>query len=235
MRFCGLSIADPLPSTSCSSGSTGRSRMRAICRCRGGSSMRAWWRHRDSATRTRRRRLEAGKTAAEIWPDEPAKAAQKATDARWTVKTSKGEVEADGTIKRDLAIPEFGYESHIDIDNRHGFSRRQKVTDAAAHDGARRREGLIDPTNTAFDALQGLLGRVSSGDRSDGLLTSDGPTPPTGRRPTRTCWPIAANAARFTVANTPASRCRSAPPERTPRSPPSGRRSSTSSPSSSSG
>jgi IS5 family transposase len=27
--------------------------------------------------------------------------------------------------------------------------RRQKVTDAAAHDGARLREGLVDPTNTA--------------------------------------------------------------------------------------
>ena len=29
------------------------------------------------------------------------------------------------------------------------FIRRQKVTDAAAHDGARLREGLVDPTNTA--------------------------------------------------------------------------------------
>ena len=101
--------------------------------------------------------IRAGKTAAEIWPDKPAKAAQNDTDARWTLKTSKGKVEADGTIKRDLAIPEFGYKSHISIDQRHGFIRRQKVTDAAAHDGARLREGLLDPTNTASDARRGLL------------------------------------------------------------------------------
>ena len=71
--------------------------------------------------------------------------------ARWTLKTSKGKVEADGTVKRDLAIPAFGYKSHIGIDQRHDFIRRPKVTDAAAHDGARLREGLVDPTNTASD------------------------------------------------------------------------------------
>ena len=95
--------------------------------------------------------IKAGKTAAEIWPDRPAKAAQKDTDARWTLKTSKGKVEADGRARRDLAIPAFGYKSHIGIDKRHGFIRRQKVTDAAAQDGARLREGLLDPTNTASD------------------------------------------------------------------------------------
>ena len=31
--------------------------------------------------------IKAGKSAAEIWPDQPAKAAQKDTDARWTLKT----------------------------------------------------------------------------------------------------------------------------------------------------
>ena len=126
--------------------------MPAICRCRGRSSTRAWWQRPDSTTREEEKAaIKAGKSAAEIWPDEPAKAAQKDTDARWTVKTSKGKVEADGTVKRDLAIPAFGYKSHIGIDRRHGFIRRQKVTDAAAHDGARLREGLIDPTNTACD------------------------------------------------------------------------------------
>jgi len=95
--------------------------------------------------------IKAGNKAAAIWPDQPAKAAQKDTDARWTVKTSKGKVEADGSVRRDLAIPAFGYKSHISIDRRHGFIRRQKVTDAAAHDGARLREGLLDPTNTASD------------------------------------------------------------------------------------
>jgi IS5 family transposase len=67
------------------------------------------------------------------------------------VKTRKGKVEADGTVKRDIAIPVFGYKSHLSIDARHGFIRRQKVSDAAAHDGARLREGLIDPSNRARD------------------------------------------------------------------------------------
>ncbi len=106
---------------------------------------------RQRNTEEEKAAIKAGKNAAEIWPDQPAKAAQKDTDARWTVKTSKGKVEADGTVKRDLAIPAFGYKSHIGIDQRHGFIRRHKVTDAAAHDGARLREGLIDPTNTASD------------------------------------------------------------------------------------
>lgn len=33
--------------------------------------------------------IKAGKSAAEIWPDQPAKAAQKDTDARWTLKLPK--------------------------------------------------------------------------------------------------------------------------------------------------
>jgi IS5 family transposase len=52
-------------------------------------------------------------------------------------------------VQSDLDIPEFGYKTHISIDAEHGFIRRQKTTDAAAHDGARLREGLVDSTNTA--------------------------------------------------------------------------------------
>ena len=59
--------------------------------------------------------IKVGKKPSEIWPDRPAKAAQKDTNARWTVKTSKGKAEADGTTKRDLAIPAFGYKPHIGI------------------------------------------------------------------------------------------------------------------------
>jgi IS5 family transposase len=106
---------------------------------------------RQRNTEEEKAAVKAGKPAAEIWPDKPAKAAQKDTDARWTLKTSKGKPKADGTVQRGIAIPAFGYKTHIGIDRRHGFIRRQKVTDAAAHDGARLREGLIDPTNTASD------------------------------------------------------------------------------------
>lgn len=49
----------------------------------------------------------------------------------------------------DIAIPVFGYKSHISVDRRRGLIRRHKVTDAAAADGARLREGGIDKNNTA--------------------------------------------------------------------------------------
>jgi IS5 family transposase len=95
--------------------------------------------------------IKEGQGASEIWPDHPAKAAQKDTSARWTVKFAKAKPKDDDTPQIDIAIPFFGYKSHISIDRRHGIIRREKTTDAAAHDGARLREGLIDPANTASD------------------------------------------------------------------------------------
>ncbi|YAA59025.1 transposase (plasmid) [Niveispirillum fermenti] len=94
--------------------------------------------------------IKQGKSAHEIWPDQPAKAAQKDVDARWTVKFSKAKPAPEGAPQPpDIAIPVFGYKAHIAIDRRHGVIRRRLVSDAAAHDGARLREGLIDPDNTA--------------------------------------------------------------------------------------
>jgi IS5 family transposase len=93
--------------------------------------------------------IKEGKTAAEIWPEKPARARQKDTDAKWTVKFTKAKPAEDGSKPVDIAIPTFGYKSHISIDRRHGIIRRSIVSDAAAHDGARLREGLIDPDNTA--------------------------------------------------------------------------------------
>lgn len=96
--------------------------------------------------------IRDGKSAAEIWPDEPNKARQKDVNARWTVKQGKAPVPGtDGKTPPAISIPVFGYKDHIGIDRRHGFIRTQKTTDAAAHDGARLREGLIDPENTASD------------------------------------------------------------------------------------
>jgi IS5 family transposase len=84
------------------------------------------------------------------WKDKPAKLRQKDRDARWTVKFSKAKTDENGKVQqRDIAVPHFGYKNHISIDRRHGIIRCQKVTDAAAYDGARLREGLIDPSNTA--------------------------------------------------------------------------------------
>ena len=93
----------------------------------------------------------------------PAKLRQKDRDARWTVKFSKAKADADGTVhQRDIAVPHFGYKNHISIDRRHGIIRRYKVTDAAAHDGARLREGLIDPVNTASDVWADTAYRSSA-------------------------------------------------------------------------
>jgi IS5 family transposase len=104
---------------------------------------------RQRNTEEEKAQIKEGKAAKEIWPDHPAKAAQKDTQARWTVKFTKAKPVEDGSKPVDIAIPTFGYKSHVSIDRRHGIIRRQKVTDAAAHDGARLREGLIDSDNTA--------------------------------------------------------------------------------------
>lgn len=101
MRLCGLTIADPVPDAN------------------------TLWNFREALIATGAferlferldQTIKAGKTAGEIGSDKPAKAAQKDTDAVWTVRSSKGKPKAGGTI------PEFGYKTHISIDVVHGFS-----------------------------------------------------------------------------------------------------------------
>lgn len=95
--------------------------------------------------------IKAGRIP-EDWQGKPAKLRQKDRDARWTVKFSKARTRPDGSKHAtDIAIPAFGYKSHISVDRRHKIIRRGKTSDAAAGDGARLREGLIDPNNTASD------------------------------------------------------------------------------------
>jgi hypothetical protein len=87
---------------------------------------------------------------AEIWPEKPAEARRKCLpprrrrngDVRWTLKVTKTKPCDDGRLCVDIAIPVFGYKSHISIDRRHGIIRRRKITDAAARGGALR-DGLI--------------------------------------------------------------------------------------------
>jgi IS5 family transposase len=109
--------------------------------------------------------IKAGHGAQEIWPDKPTRARQKDVDARWAVKFANAKLAEDGTPRSDIAIPVFGYKSHISIDRRHGIIRRQKVTDAAAHGGARLREGLIDPENTASDVWADSAYRSAENER----------------------------------------------------------------------
>ena len=54
--------------------------------------------------------IQAGKSASEIWPEKPAKAAQKGTQAWWTVKNRPvQETRRCATRMPDIAIPVFGY------------------------------------------------------------------------------------------------------------------------------
>ena len=95
--------------------------------------------------------IKSGKTAAEIWPDEPNKAAQKDIDARWTLKIGgKVRYREDGTPLPMIAIPVFGYKSHISIDRRYGFIRAAAVTSAAHPDGRMLRQ-VIDRQNTGSE------------------------------------------------------------------------------------
>jgi len=100
-------------------------------------------------TEEEKKAVKAGKTAAEIWPDDPAKARQKDVNARWTVQFGKAKTPKDGgPAPPDIAIPSFGYKNHAGIDKAFRFIRKWDVTDAARHDGRMLRQGLLDTTNT---------------------------------------------------------------------------------------
>ena len=95
--------------------------------------------------------IKAGKSAQEIWPDHPAKAAQKDTQARWTLKIG-GQIRyrPDGTPLPQIAMPVFGYKTHIAIDRRYGFIRECSVTSAAEADGNILRQ-LVTTANTSSE------------------------------------------------------------------------------------
>lgn len=95
--------------------------------------------------------IKAGRTAKEIWPDAPNKAAQKDTNARWTLKIGgKVRYRPDGTPLPMIAVPVFGYKSHISIDRRFGFIREGMVTAASEADGRQLRH-LVSRENTGSE------------------------------------------------------------------------------------
>jgi IS5 family transposase len=105
---------------------------------------------RQRNTAAEKAAIKAGKSASDIWPEKPAKAAQKDVDARWTVKIGRPrDAEAARSVS-ELAIPLFGYKNHVAIDRRFGFIRSFEVTDAARHDGALLR-ALVTTNNTASE------------------------------------------------------------------------------------
>jgi IS5 family transposase len=70
----------------------------------------------------------------QAWAAKPSRLAQKDRDARWTLKRAKARAaKADDTKARvEIAVPMFGYKTHVSIDRKHGFIRRFTVTSAAA-------------------------------------------------------------------------------------------------------
>lgn len=116
--------------------------------------------------------IKAGQSADEIWPDEPTTAAQKDTDARWTLKIGgKVRYRPDGTPLPVIAIPVFGYKSHISVDRRYGFIRAAAVTSASHTDGRMLRQ-VIDRENIGSEVWADCSYRSQSNeawlaDRSD--------------------------------------------------------------------
>ncbi|NEU14577.1 hypothetical protein G3T14_21020 [Methylobacterium sp. BTF04] len=73
-------------------------------------------------------------------------------NAHWTLKRAKARpAKANGAkAKVEIAIPVFGYKTHVSIDRKHRFVRRFTVTSAADDDGAQL-ANVLDATNTASD------------------------------------------------------------------------------------
>ena len=93
---------------------------------------------RQRNTGDEKARIKAGESAADIWADHPARAAQKDTDARWTVKFSKARKTKEGEKDAglvDISGPQFGDRNHISIDRKFRFVRGETTTDGARHDG----------------------------------------------------------------------------------------------------
>ena len=115
-------------------------------------------------TEDEKAQIKAGKSAAEIWPDQPNKAAQKDTQAPlswfaskplpgsgWTLKVGgKIRYRPDGSPLPQIAQPVFGYKTHIVIDRRYGFIRASAVTSAAEADGRMLRR-LVTTDNTSSE------------------------------------------------------------------------------------
>jgi IS5 family transposase len=79
-------------------------------------------------------KIKAGETP-EGWDKQPAKRAQKDTDARWTKKHGRSH---------------FGYKNHVNVDRRHKLIRRYQATPASVHD-SQVVDDVLDPDNTASD------------------------------------------------------------------------------------
>jgi len=166
MRFLGLSLADRVPDartiwlfreklTRAGAIESLFARFDAALRASGFMAMSGQIVDATLVAAPRQRNTEEEKKAIkeghipEGWAEKPARLRQKDRDARWMVKFTRAKAKEDGSKPPcDIAIPVFGYQNHVSIDRGFGFIRKWSATDAAAYEGARLREGLLDRTNT---------------------------------------------------------------------------------------
>ena len=125
-------------------------------------------------TEGEREAIKSGMSAKDIWPDNKNKAMQKDIDARWMLKIGgKVRYREDGTPLPMIALPVFGYKSHISIDRRFGFTRGMAVTSASAADGRLLRE-VVSTDNTSSEVWADTAYRSKRNEKwlSDRMLTS---------------------------------------------------------------
>ena len=95
-------------------------------------------------TRDEKQAIKAGKSAHEVWPDQPAKARQKDVDARWTIQTGKARPDperkaAPGHCDPDLRIQgPHEHRSPVSADPLLGRHRRQPARRVAVAPGPAR-------------------------------------------------------------------------------------------------
>lgn len=104
---------------------------------------------RPRLTREEKATLRAGGTP-EGWSK--ARTRQIDRDGRWTIRRGRRAGPPDGGVQRqaaaEIAVPMFGYKTHLGIDRGHGFIRRFTVPQAARHDSSQR-GAVLDPNTTA--------------------------------------------------------------------------------------
>ena len=98
--------------------------------------------------------IKEGKSVPEIWTTSLRGRAKRMSTVAGRSNTRRRRCVPTARSRVDIAIPVYGYKPHISINRMHGLIRCQVVTDAAQHDGARLREGLI--ARTARRARSGL-------------------------------------------------------------------------------
>lgn len=87
------------------------------------------------------------------WQDKPVKLLHKGRHACWTLKFTKAKRQDDASMPAtELAIPFFGYKSHVSIDRKLRLIQKLKTTDAAVNDGARL-ESLLDKNQYSLNGM----------------------------------------------------------------------------------